>query len=117
MHLHIGMWAGDSYALADFQRWLKLKYGGIAALNDAWQTKHRGFEEIRMQLPDQCLSRRQRIDLNTWYTDSMSEWCEWWAVEARKAMPNTPIYQSAGGWGAAEIGTDYSAQTKSMLKV
>ncbi len=117
MHLHIGMWAGDSYALADFQRRLKLKYGAIAALNDAWQTKHRGFEEIRMQLPDQCLSRRQRIDLNTWYTDSMSEWCEWWAVEARKAMPNTPLYQSAGGWGAAEIGTDYSAQTKSMLKV
>ena len=47
----------------------------------------------------------------------MSGWCEWWAIEARKAMPNTPIYQSAGGWGAAEIGTDYSAQAKSMLKI
>jgi len=117
MHLHIGMWAGDPYALADFQRWLKVKYVDIASLNAAWQSAHREFEEIRMQLPDQCLSKRQRIDLNTWYTDSMSDWCEWWAIEARKAMPNTPIYQSAGGWGAAEIGTDYSAQTKSMLKI
>jgi len=117
MHLHIGMWAGDPYAQADFQRYLKDKYRAITELNEVWNQEFASFEEIQVKLPEQCVSKRQRIDTYTWYTDSMTNWCEWWAVEARKAMPKTPIYQSAGGWGAAEIGTDYSAQTKSMLKV
>lgn len=117
MHLHIGMWAGDPYARADFRRHLREKYGTIEALNAAWGQTFASFDEVEVKLPEQCLSRRQRIDTYTWYTDSMTDWCEWWAIEARKALPNTPIYQSAGGWGAAEIGTDYSAQTKSMRKV
>jgi len=117
MHLHIGFWAGDAYAVKDFQRTLGEKYGTIRALNESWEESFSSFEEIPMILPEQCLSKRQRLDLLGWYTDSMSDWCEWWAVEARKAMPNTPIYQSAGGWGAAEIGTDYSAQAKSMVQV
>jgi hypothetical protein len=29
-------------------------------------------------------------------------------------MPATSIYQSSGGWGAVEIGTDYTAHAKSM---
>lgn len=117
MHLHIGMWAGDPYALEDFRRSFEEKYRTISALNAAWDQTFSSFDEVVPVLPEQCISRRQRIDLYTWYTDSMTAWCEWWAVEARKAMPDTPIYQSAGGWGAAEIGTDYPAQTKSMVNV
>ncbi|MDQ1256160.1 MAG: hypothetical protein QG656_756 [Candidatus Hydrogenedentes bacterium] len=117
MHLHIGMWAGDSYARTDFQRFLEEKYGTVSALNEAWDAVLPSFDAVSVTLPEQCLSKRQRLDTYVWYTDSMTNWCEWWAIEARKAMPNTPIYQSAGGWGAAEIGTDYSGQTKSMLKV
>ncbi len=117
MHIHIGMWCGDPYAQDDFRRFLRDRYGDIDRLNAAWDSSFRSFEEIFPKLPDACLSKRERVDLYTWYTDSMSQWCEWWATEARQAMPQTRIYQSAGGWGAAEIGTDYSAQTKSMLKV
>jgi Beta-galactosidase len=117
MHLHIGMWAGDPYALADFQQRLREDYGTIADLNQAWEEAFASFDDVPLVLPEQCASSRQRFDIYTWYTDSMTDWCEWWAIEARRAMPNTPIYQSAGGWGAAEAGTDYSGQTKSMLKV
>lgn len=117
MHIHIGMWAGDPYAHEDFRRFLRNKYSTLDRLNEAWNTEFASFDDVCPILPDQCLSKRHRTDLNAWYTDSMSEWCEWWAIEARNAMPNTPIYQSAGGWGAVEIGTDYSAQAKSMLKI
>ena len=117
MHLHIGMWAGDPYALPDFQRFLRGKYLSVTSLNEAWGETFPSFDHVDLKLPEQCLSKRRRLDTYTWYTDSMTDWCEWWAIEARKAMPNTPIYQSSGGWGAAEIGTDYSGQAKSMLKV
>ncbi|MBI5094242.1 MAG: beta-galactosidase [Candidatus Hydrogenedentes bacterium] len=117
MHLHIGMWAGDDYAAEDFRQYLRAKYETDEALRRAWESETISFEAARPILPEHCTSKRQRIDVYTWYNDSMSNWCEWWAIEARKAMPNTPIYQSAGGWGAAEIGTDYTAQAKSMLKV
>ena len=117
MHIHIGMWAGDPYAQEDLRRWLKEKYGAIERLNEAWECAFEEYEEICPLLPQQCISKRQRVDICAWYTDSMSGWCEWWAIEARKAMPNTPIYQSAGGWGATQIGTDYTAQAKSMLKL
>ena len=117
MHIHIGMWAGDTYAQEDFRRFLRAKYGDIETLRKAWGIEIASFDAVQAILPEHCLSKRQRIDLYTWYTDSMTDWCEWWAIEARNAMPNTPIYQSAGGWGAAEIGTDYSGQAKSMTKI
>jgi hypothetical protein len=55
-----------------------------------------------------------RLDFQNWYMGAMSEWCEKWATWARESMPETAIYQSSGGWGAVEIGTDYTAQAKSM---
>ncbi len=58
-----------------------------------------------------------RVDFSTWYMDAMSDWCEKWAVWAREALPETSIYQSSGGWGAVPIGTDYTAQAKSMAKL
>ena len=47
----------------------------------------------------------------------MTDWCERWAVWAREAMPNKPIYQSSGGWGFVESGTDFTDQTASMAKI
>jgi hypothetical protein len=58
-----------------------------------------------------------RLDFTNWYMGAMTEWCEKWAVWAREALPDTPIYQSSGGWGAVEIGTDYIAQARSMARV
>ena len=115
MHIHIGWWAGDPYARADFQQYLKKKYGTVEALSKAWNgLALRSFDEVTMTLPQVIQSRQERLDLTGWYTDSMSVWCDWWARESKAAMPNTMLYQSAGGWGFREAGTDYAAQTKTM---
>jgi hypothetical protein len=72
---------------------------------------------VRTFLPVTANTTRMRLDFSTWYLDAMSEWCEKWAVWAREAMPRTSIYQSSGGWGAVEIGTDYAAHARSMAKL
>jgi|GEM_PF-282156 len=116
MHIHIGWWAGDPYARADWRRWLEGRYGSIEALNAAWAGANYGsFDAVDMVLPQVMQHRRQRLDFTQWYTDSMSAWCAWWAGEARAALPGVPMYQSAGGWGFREAGTDYAAQAKAMV--
>jgi hypothetical protein len=117
MHIHIGWWAGDTFGQTDYQRWLKARYGTIQALNAAWGTRLKKFTAVRTRLPEQMLQKAERLDFTQWYTDSMTDWCGWWAEESRRALPHTPIYQSAGGWGFRETGTDYSAQTKAMQSI
>jgi hypothetical protein len=117
MHIHIGWWAADPYGQADFRRWLQNKHRTLAALNQAWETRFASFEQIKPALPVTMLAKQQRLDFTAWYTDAMSDWCQWWAREARRALPRTPIYQSAGGWGFRETGTDYTAQTKAMVDI
>ena len=117
MHIHIGWWAGDRYGREDFRRYLREKYDTVGALNAAWDADYTDFGDVEPSLPQTMQSKRQRLDFTAWYTDSMSEWCAWWAEEARKAMPNTAIYQCAGGWGFRETGTDYVAQTKDMKPI
>ena len=84
MHAHIGWWAGDSYAKEDFRRFLKQRYGKIENLNTAWQTEFGSFAEIEPQLPETYRTNQGRLDMTGWYTDSMTEWCDFWAKEARK---------------------------------
>ncbi|MBX7256930.1 MAG: family 14 glycosylhydrolase [Candidatus Hydrogenedentes bacterium] len=117
MHIHIGMWAGDAYGRANFIETMRSKYEDITKLNAAWDASLPNFEAIPIVLPATMVSRRQRIDFASWYTKSMSDWCGWWAEEAARAMPNTMIYQSAGGWGFLEAGTSYSDQTKAMVPI
>ncbi|MCA9447815.1 MAG: family 14 glycosylhydrolase, partial [Candidatus Omnitrophica bacterium] len=117
MHIHIGYWAGDEYARENYRDFIKGKYETIEAVNQAWETQFKNFSEIQTTLPLTIPSFRPRLDFTEWYTDSMTDWCDWWVEEAGKALPNTKIYQSSGGWGFRESGTDYTAQTKSMLKV
>jgi hypothetical protein len=114
LHTHLGYWAGDTYASESFRRWLQARYTGIEKLNSAWQTQYRSFGEVKTFHPVTARTPRMRLDFNNWYMGAMSEWCERWAVWARESMPNVSIYQSSGGWGAVEIGTDYAAQAKSM---
>ncbi len=114
MHIHIGYWSGDVYGRKDFQAKMAGKYGTLEALNAAWDCTLPSFEAIPMQLPVTMLSKRQRADFGEWYTQSMSDWCGWWAQEAAKAMPKTKIYQSAGGWGFLEAGTSYTEQAAAM---
>jgi len=117
MHIHIGLWCADEYARAAFREAMRSQYGDISKLNGAWSAHLTAFEEVPMVLPGTIASKRQRIDFLSWYTREMTTWCEYWAVAARKAMPNTPIYQSSGGWGFVEAGTSYSEQAKSMALV
>ena len=114
LHTHLGYWAGDQYASIAFRRWLQARYSSIDQLNDAWATKFRSFDEVKTFLPSTALTARMRVDFNNWYMGAMTEWCEKWATWARQALPDATIYQSSGGWGAVEIGTDYAAQAKSM---
>ncbi len=117
MHIHIGWWAGDPYGQDDFRRTMQARYADIDALNTAWNSAYASFDDIEVILPQQIVSRRRRIDFASWYTDSMTQWCEWWVKETHRAMPRTTIYQSAGGWGFVEAGTSYPGQTKSMRPV
>jgi len=116
-HTHIGYWAGDAYAQADFRKHLKNQYGGLSKLNAAWQSDFASFNEITTFLPETAVTRRQRLDFADWYMGAMSQWCEQWAIWSRQALPNTVIHQSSGGWGPVQIGTDYSYQARSMAKV
>ena len=117
IHTHIGYWVGDPSAAAAFRKWAEKKYSTVTALNEAWFTRYQSFDEVKPVLPELAQSPRMRVDFDTWYMDAMSDWCEQWAVWARKGMPETAIYQSSGGWGAVPIGTDYTAQAKAMAKL
>ncbi len=117
MHIHIGWWAGDEYGRTDYRRWLQARYKVIAALNEVWGERFESFAQINPKLPERMLNQAERLDFTQWYTDSMSDWCAWWAQESRRALPKTRIYQSAGGWGFREAGTDYTAQTKAMKDI
>ncbi len=116
-HTHIGFWAADSYAQADFRNFLIKKYGAITTLNNLWRSHFESFDHIHTFLPETAATRRQRLDFANWYMGAMSDWCEGWAVWSREALPNTVIHQSSGGWGPVEIGTDYSSQARSMARV
>lgn len=117
MHIHIGWWAGDQYARADFRRFLTEKYKDVAGLNAAWGTTLTALDAADCVMPETMLSRRQRADFTQWYTDSMTNWCNYWGEVTRKSLPDTPIYQSAGGWGFREAGTDYAAQAEGMVPI
>jgi len=117
IHTHQGYWAADRCASPHFRKWLQGRYDGIASLNKAWQTDFASLDRIETFHPIHAVSRRQRIDFSDWYMDSMSRWCEQWAVWAREALPGAIIHQSSGGWGSIQIGTDYSYQARSMAKV
>lgn len=117
MHGHIGWWAGDPFAKRHFQSTLEAKYGDIAALNRAWDEDFANFDAIAPELPETYRTPQGRLDMTAWYTDSMTEWCDQWARLSRAALPATPIYQSSGGWGFREAGTDFSGQAESMKTI
>lgn len=114
LHTHLGYWAADPSAVLAFRAAMKTEYADIATLNRAWTSSYKSFEEVTTFLPESALNPRMRFDFTKWYMDSMSRWCARWAEWARASIPNTPIYQSSGGWGAVSIGTDYTAQARAM---
>jgi len=117
-HIHIGWWAGDKHAAPHFVKWLRNRYNTIEALNAAWGDHYAAWEDITScYVPQFAETPRKRKDIVDWYMGAMTDWCERWALWAREAMPNTAIYQSSGGWGFVESGTDFTEQTRSMRQV
>ena len=116
-HTHIGYWAADAYAQADFRKYLEHKYGQIGRLNAAWDSSYPAFQNVQTFLPPTAVSARKRLDFDDWYMGAMSAWCEQWALWARQALPHAVIHQSSGGWGPVQIGTDYTQQARSMAKI
>jgi hypothetical protein len=116
-HTHIGYWAGDPYAKDAFRSFLKNKYTSVDRLNELWEGNYDSFDKVSTFLPETARTRRQRLDFANWYMGAMSDWCERWALWSRQALPNTVIHQSSGGWGPVQIGTDYTAQARSMAKI
>jgi hypothetical protein len=117
VHTHIGYWAADPYASPAFQQWLQAKYHTIEELNKAWDDQYTSFTQIQTFLPSSTPVPRKQLDFANWYLGAMTDWCGQWAEWARADMPKASIYQSSGGWGATQIGTDYTAQAKTMARL
>lgn len=116
-HMHIGWWAGDNDAHRKFSAWLQNKYQTTQAISKAWQEDIPSFAGIKTYLPYQTSVLRKRKDFVDWYMDEMTHWCNRWAVWTRDELKSHDIYQSSGGWGFCEAGTDFTEQAAGMVPV
>ncbi len=71
-HTHIGYWAGDDFAQAAFREHLKKKYGEVARLNSAWDSRYEAFDQVATFLPETAVTRRKRLDFAGWYMGAMT---------------------------------------------
>ena len=113
-HNHLGWWAGDKFAVADFRAHMTKKYGTVAALNRAWKTAYADWDEVTPFIPDTAPSPRARLDMVNWYVQSMTDWAAFMAATVRKHLPATELYLCVGGAGEPIIGADFSAQAKTI---
>lgn len=111
-HSHLGWWCGDEYARADLRRWVEQRYANIEALNVAWGTTYADFEAVQPFIPAEAPSRRAAVDLFAWYTQSMTDYAEFWVKTARELYPDLPIYLCTGGNGQPELAADFAAQAR-----
>ncbi len=116
-HMHIGWWAGDDSAHGRFAAWLENKYGTADKLSEAWKEEINSFDEVRTFLPYQTNEKRKRKDFVDWYLYEMTLWCDKWGVWVRDELKSHDIFQSAGGWGFCEAGTDFTDQTAGMVPI
>ena len=116
VHSHAGWWCGDKYALADFQRWTKNKYATVDALNKAWKSSYTGFDAVKPFMPQDAPSPRAAVDFGNWYTESMTDYAEYWVKTARELFPTLPIYLCTGGDGQTMLGADFGAQSRMCAK-
>ncbi|MBP5275156.1 MAG: beta-galactosidase, partial [Abditibacteriota bacterium] len=67
-HQHPGYWCGDKYAKDSLRQFLKEKYGDVKALNKAWKSSFRSFEEAEPPvLEGKKYSDRAVVDFHRWY--------------------------------------------------
>jgi len=110
-HTHPGLWAGDPYAVADFRRHLREKYGDAAALNAAWGTTAADIGEVRPFQRADAPNDRAWMDFAEWYIGSMNAFTRFWLAEVRKNFPGD-VEVCTGGHAPVEHGADFGMQCK-----
>ncbi len=113
-HNHVGWWAGDPLAVAAFRQAMQARYTSIAALNRAWNTTYRSFDEVKTFLPSRATNDRARADFVEWYQEAMTDWAVFWVKAARAMFPKTDIYLCTGGDGNPMLGADFTAQVAAI---
>jgi len=70
----------SSHGKRHFRQWLREKYGGIGALNEAWGARYKAFEEIPPPADKFVTPRKQATPLSSewekWREDSYVDWCK-----------------------------------------
>jgi hypothetical protein len=111
-HTHPGMWCGDPQAIADFQGWLRVKYGHLERLNAAWKADLKGWDAARPVKDEKSGAARAWLDTVDWYRDSMNRWIGLWMGVTTREMPGVPVYLCTGGHAPPEHGSEFGIQSK-----
>ncbi|HZM05984.1 MAG TPA: beta-galactosidase [Candidatus Saccharimonadales bacterium] len=112
-HCHEGYWCGDDYGMAAFQIAMKRLYHDIAALNHAWGSDYRTFDDVRppKELADEkfvpspkafptSLDKRRWLDFITWYHQAIIDFAEQSLRTVLKYFPAEKVRMKPGGTGA-----------------
>ncbi|GHU79302.1 hypothetical protein FACS1894191_1810 [Clostridia bacterium] len=115
-HTHRGYWCLDDYALSSFRGSLTAQYKDIAALNTAWRSNYKAFDDIVPFLRHKSPSRTAYYDLLMWYKQSMTDYDEYWMKECARVFPKIPVYMCTGGNEEPWLGADFAHQSKASAK-
>jgi hypothetical protein len=116
-HTHAGFWAGDPLAVASFRLWLTSKYETSDKLRLAWGENAREISMIRPFLQKDSPNDRAWIDMIDWYTQSMTDYTQFWLAETRKNLPKGEINVCTGGHAPPEHGADFGEQCRIAAEV
>jgi len=111
-HTHRGWWCAGEDARANLHAYLETRYASPAALNIAWRSGYRMFQEVEPFLPHRAPSRTAYFDQLAWYRDSMTRYAEFWMRTSRTLFPETPVYLCTGGGDEPEHASLFSAQAR-----
>jgi hypothetical protein len=115
-HTHAGFWAGDPYAVKSFQEWVLRKYNTTDNLRAAWGERAPVIHDVHPFTRDFAPNDRAWIDFIDWYTQSMTDWAQFWMTETRKHFPGE-IYLCTGGHAPPEHGADFAEQCRVAASV
>lgn len=115
-HTHRGFWCGGEDAALSFRKSLEKKYGSVENLNRNWRSGYGDFSEIRPFLRHKAPGRTAFLDLLLWYSDSMTDYAEFWMERCRNYFPETSVYLCTGGNEEPEHGSSFADQARVAAK-
>ncbi len=109
-HCHEGYWCADEFAIRSLQQAMQKKYGDIAALNQAWGTQHKSFDDVRppaelsqadfKPVPEvfqTATDKRRWLDFITWYHQAIIDFAEQSLKTVLKYYPPEKVRIKPGG--------------------